>query len=87
MTDETICPEKNNDEVVAPDNVLIRCPKVQFNLARISGCKDCSNFKGLADRFPGSQLPFARRFLVLCNREPTKRELMELVAIDSGVHA
>lgn len=67
-----------SDTIEVPDNVLIRCPKVEFKLARVEGCSACQEFSGLADRFPGSDAPFARRFLVLCRNEPTKRELQEL---------
>lgn len=67
-----------NDEIDVPDSVLIRCPKVEFKLARVAKCSECAEFTGLADRFPGSEAPFARRYLVLCRHEPTKRELQEL---------
>lgn len=64
-----------------PDNALIRCPLVSFNLARVATCASCPGFRGLADRFPGSEAPFAKRYLVQCVAEPVKRELMELTAV------
>lgn len=69
-----------SDMVDVPDNVLIRCPKVEFKLARVAKCSECPEFTGLADRFPGSNAPFAQRYLVLCRAEPTKRELQEMAA-------
>lgn len=66
------------DNIEVPANVLIRCPKVQFNLARVTQCADCTSFAGLLDRFPNSDYNFAKRYLVQCNAEPIKRELFEL---------
>ena len=68
------------DQIDVPDNVLIRCPKVHFGLARVAKCADCPSFAGLLDRFPNSQISFAKRYLVQCTVEPVKRELMELTA-------
>ena len=65
-------------EIDIPENVLVHCPKVRFNLARMANCSTCPSFAGLSDRFPGSDMPFAQRYLVLCSAEPVKRELSEL---------
>lgn len=67
------------EEIDIPNNVLIRCPKTQFNLVRVSGCASCDSFKGVVDRFPGSQKTFTLRYMVQCSAEPIKRELFELV--------
>lgn len=68
-----------DDMLEIPDNALIRCPKVKYNLARVSACATCSSFVGLADRFPdNSEIPFAKRYLVQCSEEPVERQLMEL---------
>lgn len=67
-----------DDMIEVPNNVLIRCPKKQFNLARTSNCTACEHFRGLLDRFPNSDYNFAKRYQVQCVGEPTKRELFEL---------
>lgn len=67
-----------DEQIEVPENVLIRCPKVQFNLARVSACAACPSFAGLLERFPNSDFNFAKRYLVQCVGEPVKRELMEL---------
>lgn len=66
------------NEVVIPNNVLVHCPKVKFNLARVTACASCEHFSGLLDRFPGGEMPFAQRFIVQCRHDPVKRELKEL---------
>ncbi|TXT23905.1 MAG: hypothetical protein FD134_1874 [Gallionellaceae bacterium] len=68
----------SEENIDIPDNALTRCPKASFNMIRVARCAACPSFGGLADRFPGGQAPFARRYLVLCNAEPVKREVMEL---------
>ncbi len=67
-----------NEEIEIPGNVLVHCPKVQFNLARMSACVNCEHFSGLEDRFPGSQMRFSVRYSVMCRHDPVKRELKEL---------
>lgn len=66
------------DEIEIPNNVLVHCPKVGFNLARTAKCVECPSFDGLNDRFPGSNFTFSVRYLVKCRFEPVKRELKEL---------
>ena len=73
------------DLIEVPTSALVRCPKVQFNLTPAANCSACTSFSGLADRFPASEhLPFARRFLILCRHEPTKRELFELAESEAA---
>lgn len=66
------------DQITVPPNALIACPKVQYTFARVINCVECSHFAGLEDRFPGSDHPFTRRYLVKCSCEPVRRELKEL---------
>lgn len=71
MSDETID---------VPNTVLIRCPKTEFKLTPVADCSQCGSFAGLAARFPGDAIPFAKNYLVLCRSEPVKRELFEVAA-------
>ena len=66
------------DHIEIPTNVLVHCPKVAYKLARMGGCTDCTHFAGLEDRFPGSAVPFANRYALLCRHDPVKRDLKEL---------
>lgn len=70
--------EKETDMIDVPDTAYVRCPKSAFKLVQVSNCHVCSGFSGLADRFPGAEMAFAKRFLVLCRYEPMKRELFEI---------
>lgn len=66
-------------EIHVPDNVRVRCPLVGFKLRKVEEhCPECPHFRGLADRFPGSEHRFVVRYTVLCAGEPAKRELHEL---------
>lgn len=85
MSDKPLTDNSTNNEMIdIPDNALIRCPLVSFNLARIADCASCPSFRGLADRFPGSETPFAKRYLVQCVAEPVKREVLELAMMSEG---
>jgi hypothetical protein len=66
------------ETIEIPTNVLVQCPRVQFNFARMGACVGCDYFAGLDDRFPGSSHPFAVRYLVKCTHQPVRRELKEL---------
>ena len=67
------------NEIDVPDTALVHCPKVEFDLVRAAACASCASFAGLADRFPGADnMPFGKRFLILCHQEPTKRNVMTL---------
>lgn len=61
-----------------PDKALVACPLVQFALQSVAECPDCKFFVGLEDRFPGSQIEFAKRYTVKCLGEPVRRPVMML---------
>ena len=62
-----------------PRSIFVRCPLAQYRLRQVAeSCPGCAHFKGLADRYPGSPVPFQARFLALCTAEPVKRELFEI---------
>lgn len=61
-----------------PTNVLLRCPKVGYRMARLGGCAECESFAGLEDKFPGGNMPFAGRYLLKCIHQPVRRELTEI---------
>lgn len=64
-----------------PETVRVHCPLIDYRLRQVDKhCPACPHFKGLADRFPGSNHKFAVRYSVLCVGEPTKRPLLELEA-------
>jgi len=63
-----------------PDQALVACPLLGFALAPVSRCVDCKVFAGLEDRFPGSEVPFERRYLLKCLGEPVRRQMLMLAA-------
>lgn len=67
------------DTIEIPEGALVACPKVGFDLASVARCADCNVFGGLEDRFPGSKLPFAKRYLLKCFHEPVRRQMQNLV--------
>lgn len=70
--------EQEQDHIEIPSNVLVHCPKVQFALVRMGKCTECEYFAGLADRYPGSQIKFAQRYMLRCKHDPVMREPKEL---------
>jgi len=70
--------------VEVPKAVRVRCPLVEFRLRVVANhCPTCPHFRGLADRFPGSNKPFHLRYLVQCSGEPLKRELFQFEGDDA----
>lgn len=68
--------------VEMPEEVLVRCPLVEFNLWSVAKhCQPCKHFHGAADRFPGgNDIRADKRYLVLCGEPvPVKRELFRVV--------
>lgn len=74
-------PPISEETMEMPDDVLVRCPLVDFNLRAVARhCQACPHFHGAADRFPGSDKPPDKRYLVLCGEPvPVKRELFKVV--------
>lgn len=69
------------ETIEIPETARVRCPLVEFKLRLIAAhCPTCPHFKGLGDRFPGSKLPFDKRYLLLCQGAITNREVYEMEA-------
>lgn len=67
------------DTIEIPESALIACPLVQFRLRKVGDyCPKCEHFRGLADRFPGSNHRFAMRYAVLCQGKIEPRAMQEL---------
>jgi len=73
--------ESAEDMIEIPEIALINCPLVQFRLRKVCDhCPQCEHFRGLADRFPGSNHRFAMRYAVLCQGKVEPRTMQELEA-------
>lgn len=53
-------------EIEIPREILVACPLRQFKSRSAAKCEGCEYFKGLVDRFPGSEFPFDQRYMVTC---------------------
>lgn len=62
-----------DDAIDVPDEAQVQCPLAGFDLTPVFACAGCPHFAGLEDRFPGSDLPFGKRYVVRCKGEPVKR--------------
>lgn len=65
-------------ELEIPDAARTRCPLVNFKARQVLKCIECPHFRGMSDRFPGSNKSFAVRYIVLCAAVPAKREILEV---------
>jgi len=80
--DETAALYPKPDETIEiPAGVLVHCPLVEFRLRSVAQhCPTCPHWRGLADRFPGSEYRFGVRYLLRCQGEIKQRPLQEIDA-------
>jgi hypothetical protein len=64
-------------QVELPDNVFVECPKAGKRLIPALRCNLCEHYVGMVERFPGENIPFAKRYMVGC-RHPFARALFEV---------
>lgn len=69
-------------EITIPTDIMVACPVRQFKLRQAAKCEGCQHFRGLADRFPNSDLPFDQRFLVECGGTVHRRLTRYEIATD-----
>jgi hypothetical protein len=70
---------KEAESIDIPLSAHVRCPLVEFKLRAVAGhCPGCEHFRGLEQKYAGGEIPFERRYSVLCHARPAARDLFEV---------
>lgn len=78
----TVQPAAPSGEITIPADMMVACPVRQFKLRQGAKCEGCEHFRGVADRFPDSDVPFDQRFLIACGGTVHRRLTRYEIATD-----
>lgn len=64
-------------DVETPPAALVHCPRVKFNLRRLSKCNGCEFFMGLTEKLSRPGIAFHEQYLVICAHPMSRAISME----------